>query len=125
LETKLAAIAADIIVAGEASFRQSLIEEIEREEQERKRAEERRQQRLAELEAKRLADLKISGQLLAQAEEIRSLVAKVKAAAIAGSTDVGTEELATWEDWALDYANRIDPVLSGQILSHVRQPQLD
>jgi hypothetical protein len=34
-------------------------------------------------------------------------------------------ELAAWENWALDYANRVDPVLSGQILSHVRMPKLN
>ncbi|MCW2410381.1 MULTISPECIES: hypothetical protein [unclassified Sphingobium] len=125
LEAKLAVIATDIIVAGEASFRQSLVEAIEQEERERKWAEERRQQRIAELEARRLADLKMSGQLLTQAEEIRNLVARVKAAAVAGNADIDREELVAWENWALDYANRVDPVLSGQIISHVRVPELN
>lgn len=120
LETKLAEIAADIIVAGEASFRQSLIEAIEREEEQRKWREELRRERLAKLEVKRLEDLKTSGRMLAQAEEIRALIGRVKAAVLAGSTPITAEELVAWEAWAHNYANRLDPVLSGQILSHIR-----
>jgi hypothetical protein len=125
LETRLAAIAADIIVAGEAAFRQGLIEAVEWEEQQRKWKEERRRERMAELEAERLEGLKTSGRLLAQAEEIRFLVERVKAAVLAGSTDVTPVELAAWERWAGDYADRLDPVLSGQILSHIRLTEPD
>ena len=125
LETRLAAIAADIIVAGEAVFRQSLIEAVEWEEQQCKWKEECRRERMAELEAERLEDLKTSGKLLAQAEEIRALVARVKSAVLAGDTDIASEELAAWEQWSSDYADRLDPVLSGQILSHIRVPEPD
>lgn len=124
LETKLAEIAVGVIVAGEAGFRQGLVEAAEWEEQHRKWEEERRKERLAALEAKRLANLKESGELLAKAEEIRALVARVKTAAIAGSTSIEPAELKEWERWALDYADRLDPVLSGQIFSHIRMPEL-
>lgn len=125
LEAKLADIASDIIVAGEASFRQSLIEEVEQQEEQSRRDEQDRLERLAKLEAKRLEDLKTSGELLRKAEEIRALVAQVKAAATEDGAAISTEELARWERWALDYANRIDPVKSDQILSHIRVPELD
>lgn len=126
LETRLAAIAADIIVAGEASFRQGLVEAVEREEQYRRWEEERRQQHITELEDKRLDDLKVSGTLLAKAEEIRSLVARVRVAVEAGQViEVSDGQLASWQDWALQQADRIDPVVSGQVLSHLHVPELD
>lgn len=123
LEARLPEIAADIIVAGEACFRQSLIEAVEWEEQQLKWREERRRERLAKLEAKRLEDLKTSGGMLAQAEEIRALVGRVKVAALAGSASITAEQLVAWEAWAQSYADRLDPVLSGQILSHIRPPE--
>ena len=122
LETKLAEVAAGLIVAGEAAFRQSLMEAVEREEQHLKWEEERRQQRLAELEKKRYEDLRVSGELLSRATEIRELVTRVKEAAISGDVDIGGDDLASWEAWALSYADRVDPVLSGQIHSHIRAP---
>lgn len=54
LEAQIGQVAADIIVASEASFRQSLVEAAEWEEQQRKWAEERERKRLAELEQKRI-----------------------------------------------------------------------
>lgn len=125
LETKLAQIAADLIVAGEAAFRQSLIEAVEHEEQLTKWEDERRQQRLAELHEKRLNNLKTSGELLAQATEIRNLIARVKTAAVSGNVEISSDELNEWEQWATSYADRIDPVLSGQILSHILAPTAD
>ncbi len=77
---------------------------------------------MAELEAQRLKDLKTSGTLLAQAEEIRALVAKVKAAVLTGAANISPTGLSSWERWALDYADGLDPVLSGQVLSHIHKP---
>lgn len=122
LETKLAQIAADLIVAGEAAFRQGLIEAVEHEERARRFEDERRQQRLTELHEKRLDDLKTSGELLARATEIRNLIARVKAATESGNVEISSDEMNEWEQWATSYADRIDPVLSGQILSHIRAP---
>ena len=125
LEKSLAAIAAGLIVAGEAAFRLSLIEEKEYEEQLREWRAEQERNRIPGLEAQRIVDLRASGALLSQAEEIRTLVARVKAAVMAGETDIRRDELARWERWALDKADRLDPVLSGQFLSHLRVPELD
>lgn len=120
LEVKLGAIVADIITAGEASFRQSLIEAVEWQEQQRKWEEERRQRHVAELAAKRLENLRTSGELLARAEEIRALVAKVGSAVLEGETEVAPSELDEWREWALAYADQIDPVCSGQVMTHIR-----
>jgi hypothetical protein len=125
LEDQLANIAADLIVAGEATFRQSLVIEQEYLAEQRRREEEARRKRLAELEARRLDQLRRSGELLREAENIRALVASVKAAVLTGKKQISADELAQWEEWALDYANRVDPVTSGQVLSHIRPPILD
>lgn len=126
LERQLARIAAHVIVAGEASFRQGLVEARERAEEHRRWEEERRLARLAELEGKRLADLRTSGELLRQAEEIRALVAKVESALLRGnSPELAPEQVCKWKSWALAQADRIDPVHSSQVLAHLHVPQLD
>jgi len=63
--------------------------------------------------------LKKSGELLREAEEIRSLVSRMKAAVMSGETQVTAEQLVAWEAWALKFADRLDPVKSGQVLSHL------
>ncbi|MEP2103760.1 MAG: hypothetical protein ABJP02_16645 [Parasphingorhabdus sp.] len=122
LESKLAGIAADIIVAGEAAFRQSLIEAVEWEERHRRWQEDISKQQKAAALAQRLEDLKTSGTLLARAEEIRTLVENVRVAVLGGLCDVTSDELNDWENWALEYADSLDPVLSGQVLTHIREP---
>jgi hypothetical protein len=77
------------------------------------------------LHDKRLENLKTSGRLLAQAEEIRALVERVKGSVLEGQTEITESELASWEEWASGYADRIDPVRSGQVLTHIRVPELD
>ena len=118
-------IAADLIVAGEAMFRQSLVEERERLAEEVRRQAEARRKRLAELESRRLEDLKHSGELLREAENIRAVVANVRAAVLAGAREISPDELSRWEEWALGYADRLDPVMSGQVLTHIRAPEPD
>ncbi|MGN3974827.1 hypothetical protein [Tsuneonella sp. SYSU-LHT278] len=126
LEKQLAQIAADAIVAGEASFRQGLVEARERKEAHLRWEQERRLARLAELESKRLADLRTSGELLRQAEEIRALVARVESALARGnSPELTPEQVSHWKSWALAQADRIDPVQSGQVLAHLHVPQID
>ncbi len=124
LEKKLAAIAAGIIVAGEAAFRQSLVEEIERQQRAREREAEERQRRLEQLQAERLDHLAKSAEMLASAERIRTLIAHVKAAASAGRAAVTPEEFSEWEAWASAYADSLDPLLSGQMFTHIRAPRL-
>jgi hypothetical protein len=126
LEKQLAGIAADLVTAAEVSFRQGLVEAREREEEHRRWEEERRRERLRELESKRLAELKISGELLRQAEEIRALVARVEAAMLRGSSpELTAEKVARWKQWALSKADELDPVRSGQVLSHLYVAALD
>lgn len=125
LEQQIASIAADIIVLGEDAFRQGLVEQREWEEQRRRWAEEARRAELKRLEEKRLADLKESGALLHKAAEIRALVEQVATAVGNGSVAVTSDQLARWQAWALAQADRLDPVLSGQVLSHLVVPALD
>lgn len=58
-------------------------------------------------------------------EVLRALVGRVKAGALAGRIAIDPVGLERWERWALAQADRIDPVLSGQILSHLVVPELD
>lgn len=126
LEKQLARMAADVIVAGEASFRQGFVEARERAEEHRRWEEDRRLARLADLERKRLSDLRASGEMLRQAEEIRNIVAEIESSLLLGdSPGLTPERVARWKIWALAQANVIDPVLSGQVLSHLYVPELD
>jgi hypothetical protein len=124
LEDKLVEIVAGIIVAGEARFRRSLREAEEQAERQRLEVEKRRQEQLAELNRQRITNLFKSGELLRQAQDIRSLVARVRTA-IAEGSEISADELSAWERWALAEADRIDPVRSGQFMSHLRPPALD
>lgn len=135
LETKVGQIAAELIVAGEATFRKRLAEneakaERERiaqeakEEQERIEREERRLARIKALNDERVANLHRSGELLRLAADVRSLVAQLRStSSVRDRVDSAT--LAEWAAWALEEADRIDPVLSGQFLSHMHPPVLD
>ncbi|RWP54367.1 hypothetical protein [Mesorhizobium sp.] len=124
LESKIAEIVASIIVAGEKKFRLSLREAEERAERERIEKEKRRQEDLAQLNQKRLQNLRNSGELLRQAEDIRALVERVRRAIDEGSADIDASALEAWQRWALAEADRIDPVRSGQILTHLNEPSL-
>lgn len=119
LEAKITAIAAAIIMAGERKFRRSLREAEERIERVRIEQEKRRQEQLAELNRQRLQHLRTSGELLRQAQDIRALVGQVRQAIVEGSANIDDPTLEAWEEWALAQADRIDPVMSGQIMSHI------
>ena len=134
LETKITSIAAAVIVAGEAEFRQNVRmraewraqrereEEIEARRRQLHEQEELRR-RKAEAEAKRLADLKLSGKLLREANELRAIVAAVRNKMNVNPDLAEQYDIAEWENWATDYADRIDPIKSGQVLSHLRSLQ--
>lgn len=125
LETKIAEIAARIIVAGEARFRRGLKEAEERAEQVRIWEEKRRQEEIERRNAERLERLRTSGALLRQTEDLRALIAQVRDAVIAGAVRVDQAALAAWESWALAEADRLDPILSGQIMTHLAAPPGD
>ncbi len=134
LESKIAEIAAAIIVAGEAKFRRRLREDEERAEQERiererkaeearREREQRRLQRIRELNEQRVTDLRTSGELLRAARDLRTLVGEVREAMV-DRADVDAATLEAWASWALQEADALDPILSGQVLKHLRPPDL-
>ena len=122
LETRLASLVAGLIVAGEARFRRSLAQAEEWEQQRRVDAERGRRERLASLNQKRLEQLHASGQLLRQAEDLRALAARVGEAVAGGALTLEPGALEAWLAWASAEADRLDPVLSGQVISHVLPP---
>lgn len=123
LERQLAAIAADLITAGEARFRQSLVEGREHAERMRAWREESARKQCEERNRVRLGLLEQSGALLRQADELRLLVERVGQAVASGVLAVSAGELAAWQAWAHERADAIDPVLSGQVLEHIRPPE--
>ena len=122
LESKLAEITARIIVAGEARFRRCLKEAEEREEQYRRWQEQRRREEIERRNTERLEHLRNSGDLLRQAEDLRALIARVRSA-VPGSVGVDHATLDEWERWASAEADRLDPILSGQVISHLVSPK--
>jgi hypothetical protein len=125
LESKLAEITARIIVAGEARFRRGLKEAEERAEQYRRWQEQRRREEIERRNAERLKHLRTSGDLLRQAEDLRALIASVRGAVLAGSAGVGQDRLEEWERWASAEADRLDPIRSGQIMTHLMAEEED
>ncbi len=125
VEKQVAPIVAATIVAGEARFRQGLVDAAKFEEQQRKWKEEARAREIERAEQQRLSDLRQSGELLRQAREIRELVTRV-GEAITGnaSSEITPEQLDAWKRWALAHADALDPVLSGQVKNHLYVPAL-
>lgn len=119
IEAKLAEIVASIIAAGEANFRRGLKRAEEWAEQTRRWQDQRRREAIEKRNAERLQHLRDSGYLLRQARDLRTLIARVRDAATVGSVAVDPERLAEWERWANAEADRLDPVLSGQIMTHL------
>ncbi|PYE98887.1 hypothetical protein C8J35_103488 [Rhizobium sp. PP-F2F-G38] len=123
LEDKIPTIAASLIVAGEEYFRKGLYEDERRAEEARTEQEKRRQEQIKQLNFKRIDNLKTSGELLRQAREIRALVESVRQAILEGADGIDLAGLSAWEEWALEQANNLDPILSGQYLSHFHEPE--
>lgn len=119
LEEKLSHITASIVVAGEATFRRSLKEAEEREKEFRRFKEQRRREEIEARNRERLNRLRESGKLLRQAEDIRRLIVRVRSAVKEGPVEIDETELDRWEKWASDEADRLDPVKSGQIMTHL------
>lgn len=134
LESRIGEIAAALIVAGEAKFRRQLreseeraererIEREAREEQARIDREQRRLELIRQLNEQRIADLQKSGELLRLSRDIRALVSEVRTA-MAARDDLDADTVAAWEQWALSEADKVDPILSGQVLTHLRPPEM-
>ena len=57
-----------------------------------------------------------------QAGDLRVLVARVGEAVAGGALTLESGALEAWLAWASAEADRLDPVLSGQVMSHVLPP---
>lgn len=125
IETQLAKIVVEIVVTGEAAYRRSLREELNRLEAAVRARDERRRARLVQLDEERLASLRRSGDLLRQAQELRALIASVETAVREGSHEMSERELGAWSAWARGVADGIDPVMSGQVVEHLRPRSAD
>ena len=44
---------------------------------------------------------------------------------LAGRTDVEAATVEAWKRWASEEADKLDPILSGQVLTHLRPPRLE
>ena len=122
LETRIAEIAAGLIVEGERAYREHLRELEEQAERERVEAERQRQERLRKVNADRVVALIESGRLLAEADNLRSLIARVGTAVADGRLVLSADQLADWRRWADREADRLDQVLSGQVRAHLFPP---
>lgn len=125
LESKIAEITVGLIVEGERAYREHLRELEEEAERERVAVERRRQERLAKANADRSAALIESGRLLAEAENLRSLTTRVAMAVADGRLDMSAAQLAEWRNWADQEADKLDPVISGQVEAHLFPPTCD
>ncbi len=119
LETKIAAIAADLIVAGEQIFREGLKRDAERAAQMRLLQIERDAEAQREADAKRVAALLRSGELLLQAERLRQIIRSVEVSIAEGDVNVAAADLARWRAWATEQADKLDPIKSGQVFEHL------
>lgn len=119
LERHLAKVAAAIVAAGEARYRFSIAERLEHIAHMNAWREERRQEALAKRNQERLAALHRSAELLRSANDLRTLIAAVRAAIVNGRRELDPAVLSEWEAWAAAEADRIDPVVSGQVNEHL------
>jgi hypothetical protein len=99
-------------VSGHAWWLKQRAAIIDRRQREAEEAERKERERQAELERKRVERLLSEAEALRNARAIRAYVEEVRAAAPA----VPQAELDAWAVWALEQADRIDPVLGGAFL---------
>ena len=119
VESRITEITAGLIVAGERQFRIGLRRAEEFREQQRLREVALRREQAEARNRERLKNLHRSGELLRQANDLQALIAQVREVVAAGTTAIEAATLADWERWALAEADRTDPILSGQVLTHI------
>ncbi|HTU09548.1 MAG TPA: hypothetical protein VMG08_01520 [Allosphingosinicella sp.] len=119
LEALVSEIAAAIVAAGEARHRLSIAERIAHEARMNAWREERRQEESAKRNKERLEALHRSAEMLRQAENLRALIASVSAAIENGRQNLDPVAFAEWREWAAAEADRLDPVISGQVDEHL------
>lgn len=129
LESKLTETAIEIVVAAEVQYRESVIRnyewrvkrkaELEQEAiKKRLEAERAEKERLRKLEQARIDRLLQGAAAFRTAEDIRSYVRSIRAAA--DPTISSSEQVELWSSWALAVADRIDPVVGGKFLSAMK-----
>jgi uncharacterized protein YbjQ (UPF0145 family) len=119
LETKVTEISAGLIVEGERAYRAHLRELEKQAERQRLEAEQRLQEQLRKANADRIVALVESGRLLAEAENLRSLITRVSTAVMEGQLEMSADQVAEWREWADQEADKLDPVISGQVRMHL------
>ena len=121
LEDRLDEIATEIVVAGEARYREWEISNhawrvkqgAEMCEERRKQAivaERRERERLAQIEAAKLDGLLSEARAYPEAEDIRAYVAT----ALQKAEAADAAEVRSWAEWALEVADRRDPIKAGR-----------
>lgn len=125
LEERLADIVVDMIVAGEAAYRERQIsahehsikwraEERERRRREALEREQKERDRQVKLEQARVQRLLLDARSLREAEDIRAYVAAAKDSDVRRA--FSPEGFERWADWALAQATRHDPLTSGRFM---------
>lgn len=128
VESHLTDVAVNVLVAGEHTCREKensryqwlveykahLIERAKREKEEAEQAE--RERRIREEKA-RVDRLLSEAKALREAEEIRAYVASVRKLNENSMDPVSVDELTNWALWAMEQADRIDPVRSRRFLN--------
>lgn len=124
LEDQVRDIAVEMVVHAEAAYRKSVLwghgarkeRKAQLEEAARQAAAEairKERERQERLEKERVERLLGEAASLARAREIRRYVEEVRDANAASADPLPPERIDAWSDWALQQADRIDPVRSG------------
>tara|TARA_R110000868_G_scaffold2110_1_gene16303 strand:- start:12521 stop:13654 length:1134 start_codon:yes stop_codon:yes gene_type:complete len=130
LERQLVEIVRSLIVTAEIHHRHfelvrynHLLERkaylIERLAAEKAEAERKEKERIAAIDQAKLDRLLADAQSFRQAADIRAFVADVGARHNTGDVPISIEKLMEWKTWALEQANRMDPIRSGRFIESV------
>jgi len=128
IESHLTEIAVNVLVAGESACRSKELAHyewlvrrkadlIERSRIEREKAEQAERERRVKEEQARVDRLLSEAKALREAQEIRAYVASVKALNETSQEPIPETDIASWATWALEQADRIDPIRSRRFLS--------
>ncbi|TBD58674.1 hypothetical protein ELH15_08935 [Rhizobium ruizarguesonis] len=128
IESHLTEIAVNVLVAGESACRSKELAHyewlvrrkadlIERSRIEREKAEQAERERRVKEEQSRVDRLLSEAKALREAQEIRAYVASVKALNETSHEPILETDIASWASWALEQADRIDPIRSRRFLS--------
>lgn len=128
IESHLTEIAVNVLVAGESACRSRELAHyewlvrrkadlIERRRIEREKGEQAERERRAKEEQVRVDRLLSEAAALREAQDIRAYVAAARKLNEASAEPVSEAEIASWAAWALEQADRIDPIRSRRFIS--------